>query len=31
MIRVREAVFGWNKKRGEIMGGDTAGGTGVVL
>jgi tryptophanyl-tRNA synthetase len=28
MIRVREAVFGWNKKRGEIRDG---GGSNVVL
>jgi tryptophanyl-tRNA synthetase len=31
MIRVREAVFGWNKKRKEILGSEGAEGIGVVL
>jgi tryptophanyl-tRNA synthetase len=31
MIRVREAVFGWNKKRKEILGAEGGGGVGVIL
>jgi tryptophanyl-tRNA synthetase len=31
MIRVRESVFGWNKKRKEILGAEGGGGVGVIL
>jgi hypothetical protein len=31
MIRVREAVFGWTKKRKEILGAEGGGGVGVIL
>jgi hypothetical protein len=31
MIRVREAVLGWNKKRKEILGAGGQGGVGVIL
>jgi tryptophanyl-tRNA synthetase len=31
MIRVREAVFGWNKKRKEILGDGGAGSAGMIL
>jgi tryptophanyl-tRNA synthetase len=31
MIRVREAVFGWNKKRKEILGAEGGGGAGGIL